>query len=276
MSVPKGKRKESKIEFYNNAYRLHENIVKYLINDFGLKKSSYDYQLFVNRSKMSPNDNEVFSEIVDKYGIEIESDYCRYIVFHYRDEIIALLDSMMTNITRGYSIYPNTEEDWNMKRRYQNQAITDLYAVKTKLTLALKELNANFNKYVPFIAMIDDEITALKQWRGDCNKERIKCMENDIVKRTKAEKGAADKLISEREAQKKANIAERVINLSQEINGNNYQIPKYLLNAAYNNYMYGNYQFTFDPYSNMITGCNNPIPCLLTLDQYGNCIGPVY
>lgn len=277
MSVPANKRSESKIAFYTDAYKIHNDVVKYLINDFGIKKSSYDYQIFESRIKMNEDDKESFKELVDKYGIEIESDYCRFIVYHYRDAIIGILDDFVDNVTLAYSIYPNTEEEWHMKRKYQNAAIGDLNLVKTKIQIVANELPVNFNKLPGFIAQIDKEIKNLKQWRGDCNKERMKCIENDTVRRVKAEKGAADKLIAERERERKENIADKVIKLSMEPHGNDYVIPKYIMNQAYQNYMYGDYQFTYNPISGMIETCSNFIPCLINIDpDTGNYTGPMY
>lgn len=275
MSVPKGKRGQSDIAFYTEAYKLHGDLVKYLLNDFGLKKSSYDYNIFASRVKFSKEDKAAFEEIVDKYGIEIESDYCRYIVYHYRDAIIILLDDMIDNVTRAYTIFPNTEADWEMKRRYQNQAIGDLNCVKTKLTIAIKELPVNFEKYVPFITSIDEELKRLKQWRGDCNKERHKCIENDIIKRAKAEKGAVEKLIDEKEKEQRTTIADRAINLSQEINSSTTTLPRNIMWYAYTNLTSGNYEFEMNS-NNRIIRSTNPIPCLLSLDQYGNNIGPIF
>ncbi len=273
MSVPKGKRTKSYIEFYTEAYKLHNDLLKYLLNDFGIKKSSYEYNIFMNRIKMSKEDGELFKEIVNKYGIEIESDYCMYIVFHYRDNIINLLDDMVDDITRAYSIFPNTEGDWEMKRRYQNQAINNLNVIKTKLTIVIKSLPVNFERYVSFVGLIDDEIKRLKQWRGDCNKERIKCMANDIIKRTKAEKEAVDKLIEEREKEKKTTIADRAINISKEITSETTSFPKNVMQYAYTNLVTGNYELEID--NNIVIKSSNPIPCLLNMDQYGNIIGPL-
>lgn len=274
MSVPKGKRNKSSIAFYTEAQKLCVDMIKFLLNDFGIKKSSYDYNIFVNRAKMSKEDQEEFTEIVEKYGIEIESDYCKFVLYHYRDKIINLLDDVLTDITLAYSIFPNTEGDWEMKRRYQNQAIGNLNDVKTKLTMALKLLPINFERYVPFIKLIDDEIVRIKQWRGDCNKERIRCMENDIIKHAKAEEGAADRLIAERKKEKEATIADRAINLSEEINSNTTTFPRNVMMYAYTNLITGNYEFEMNA-NNRIIGCSNPIPCLLTLDQYGNNTGPL-
>lgn len=274
MSVPKGKRNKSSIAFYTEAQKLCTDMIKFLLCDFGIKKSSYDYNVFANRAKMSKEDREEFNTIVEKYGIEIESDYCRFVLYHYRDNIIKLLDDIMSDITRAYSIFPNTEGDWEMKRRYQNQVIGNLNDLKTKLTTVLKLLPINFEKYVPFINLIDDEIVRVKQWRGDCNKERHRCIENDEVKRIKAEKGAIDKIIAERQKEKEATIAERAINISKEINSSTTTFPRSVMMHAYNNLITGNYEFEMND-NNRIIRCSNPIPCLLTLDQYGNNTGPL-
>lgn len=275
MSVPKGKRSMSEIAFYDEAYRLHSNIIRYLLNDFGIKKGSYDYHIFANRTKMSKEDKEKFGEIVEKYGIDVESDYVRYIIYHYRDIIIDLLDSMITNITRAYTIYPNTEEEWDMRRRYQNQAITDITSAKTQFTIAIKELPVNFEKYVPFVKQMDDEIAKLKQWRGDCNKQKIKCIENDIEKRLIAEKNVADAILENRSKQRQTTVADEVIRISNMNFNNNFKFPKFVMDQSYLNYVVGNYTLNFNDYGRIMNS-TNPIPCLLSIDQYGNSIAPVY
>lgn len=275
MSVAKGKRTLSEVAFYDNAYKLHMELTKYLLNDFGIKKSSYDYNIFMNRAKIAKDDKEKLMELFEKYGIEVESDYARYVVYHYRDAIINLLDSMIENISRAYTIFPNTEEDWNMKRRYQNQAIGDINVIKTKLLIASKALPVNFERYTPFVKQIDEEITKLKQWRGDCNKQRNKCMENDASKRAKAESKVAKKIIEDNLKQRESTVAEEVIKISKMNFDASYQFPRYIMNQSYLNYMTGNYTLNFNENGRIIDS-TNPIPGLLSLDQYGNSIAPVY
>lgn len=269
MSVPKNERTESKVAFFDNAYMLYDNIVKFLISDFGIKEYSRDAKVFCNRVKMADDDAAVFGDLVDRYHLDLESDYPRWLIEYYRTQILNHLSSTMTSMNLAFGLYPNSEDEWYMKRRYQNEAIGYWNCVKNTLTLALRVFPINLEKYTPYIMQIDEELKKIKVWRAGCNKTRQVCIMNDIAAYEKGEKAYRNKhhrQITKGE-QKPLGVYER-IELLKDPNSK-IEVDNEMLTVMYHNYL----AYNADP-----NAFNEPpmMPALLRLDEYGNVIGPMY
>ena len=269
MSVPKNERTESKFGFFENAMRLYTNITKYLISDFGIKDYSRDTKVFCGRVKMTDDDAMVFGDLVDRYHLDVESDYPRWLIEWYRTQILNHLCNTITSMSLAYGLYPNSEDEWHMKRRHQNDAIGYWNCVKNTLSLALGVFPINLEKYTPYISQIDDEIDKLRTWRADGNKTKQRCIMNDIAAFERGERAYINKHHKQltKGVQPALGVLERIEKLQDP--NSNIEVDKEMLDQMYINYIaYNANPAAFDTVPMM--------PALLQLDQYGNVIGPMY
>lgn len=138
MSVPKGKRNESKVEFDNTYYKIHKDAVKLCCSKFGATKEQIvEYNLYINA---------VISDILD--DVLLLGKYIR-----------------MAN-----SIYPKYEYELSERRLLQNKSIGMCFSILTKYQLVMEVLGTHENKYVNEINNLTHEINCLKKWRLSDNK----------------------------------------------------------------------------------------------------------
>ena len=188
MGVPKNKQKLSNISYFDHAYKMIEGITKYLLLDFGVTHTYNCLTVFIKKAKMDEKDGTLFEELVNKYHLETESSFPLWLILHYRDRILNIMDSILSHISAAYTMFPNSVYEFNIKRQHQSDAIYDCYELKHVLQLAINIFPADLKKYVPYITMIDDEIGYLKTWRKDyAAKNKKQCyMNDDNARRTAA------------------------------------------------------------------------------------------
>ena len=75
MSVPLGKRTESKLEFLHLMGKIQKNITLLLIRDLGIKPVQRKLKTFVRSAKMSQEDSNAFMELCSKYHIDVEAEW---------------------------------------------------------------------------------------------------------------------------------------------------------------------------------------------------------
>lgn len=175
MSVPVGKRTVSKLEFFHLAYKMNRDITLLLVRDFGVKSISRDLKTFTHAAKMSEEDREKFVELSSKYHIDVEADYPSWLIQHYREWILELLRSLISNITKANTIYPSPPDYdyWhNRRREYQKLAQADCYQILQTLQSICYILPVKKEKLMPYVEMADNEITALKNWQKTSNRQR--------------------------------------------------------------------------------------------------------
>lgn len=170
MSVPKGERTPSKMEFFNQAYKLNYMISNLLIKDFGIKSVTKDLRAFTYYAKMEVNDREIFTSLCNKYGINVEAEYPMWLMEYYRNWILKILQNMINNITQANTIYPTSVTEFEFRRRYQWQAIGNCYQLLQAMQIAIKALPVDVNKYMPYVEEIKKELKSLKQWKKSDNR----------------------------------------------------------------------------------------------------------
>lgn len=170
-SVPLSKRSKSKVEFFNQAYRISENITNLLLKDFGIKKHSKDLKTFSYKAKMSEEDRENFINLCNKYHIDVEADYPLWLIEYYRDWILSSLRELIRNITIANTIYPTTENEFFYRRRFQWNAIGNCFDLLQAMQIILRILHkADLEKYMPYVKQISDELESLKAWKKADNR----------------------------------------------------------------------------------------------------------
>ena len=77
---------------------------------------------------------------------------------------------MINNITQANTIYPKTESEYYLRREYLWRAIGNCYQLKQAMQAAVRNLPVKTEKYMPYIAAIEEEINLLRNWKKADNK----------------------------------------------------------------------------------------------------------
>jgi hypothetical protein len=151
MSVVKNKRSLSRLEFYNNARKLRNDLTNFLLRDFGVRNKVY---------RSVEEDNKV---------VTTTEQYPQWLVDYYRKSIISILNSLMTNIVAANSVYPINLDEVNYRRILQDKAIASCEQLFQELVYLSDVLPISLIKVEPYAETIDFEITLLKAWRKTTN-----------------------------------------------------------------------------------------------------------
>lgn len=151
MSVVKNKRSLSRLEFYNNARKLRNDLTNFLLRDFGVRNKVY---------RSIEEDNKV---------VTTTEQYPQWLVDYYRKSIISILNSLMTNIVAANSVYPINLDEVNYRRILQDKAIANCEQLFQELVYLSDVLPISLIKVEPYAETIDFEITLLKAWRKTTN-----------------------------------------------------------------------------------------------------------
>lgn len=138
MSVPKGERRESKVEFDNTYFKIFEDCVRLSVKGFGGRE-----------------------DLIKEYEPYVQT---------MQKEVITTVSEIGRNIRIANSIYPTCKAEYEIRRISQEKAIGLCYDLLTKYQLVMKILKVKDNKYVEEIKNIRHEINCLKSWRSSDNK----------------------------------------------------------------------------------------------------------
>ena len=72
------------------------------------------------------------------------------------------------------SIYPNSIEEYNLRREFQNRAIGLCFSLINELQYLLEVLNVDGDNYLNYYEMIREEVALIKGWRKSDNKFKKK------------------------------------------------------------------------------------------------------
>lgn len=133
MSVNKGDRRESKVEFDNTYFKVYDDCVRLIECSFGAK-----------------------GDIKEK-----KQGYIRAM----SDRILKSVCDMGTYIRIANSIYPQYQSELEERRIAQEKAIGLCFDVMTKYQLIMTELKVPDDKHTNEIKNLIHEINCLKKWR---------------------------------------------------------------------------------------------------------------
>ena len=117
MSVPKYKRKESKLQVFVNATRLRRAITQWCLRDFGIKSRVRKI------SNLFSAVEELFNKYPEMNDGRVLEDFPAWIVQKSKFALIDEVNSLCRNLTHANSIYPQCEKELTQRRLYINVAI---------------------------------------------------------------------------------------------------------------------------------------------------------
>ena len=147
MSVPKGKRSKSNVEFEMIYFKLADAI-----------DNLVEHEFFADG--LLAQKNKVFMEI-----------RCR--------SLERLTDELLYYIKIANSIYPMCMEEWEQRRVCMGKAIGVCFAILSHLQRIMTRLRIPDTRYVEDIKIIDKMINSLRAWRQSDYKRRNKFVEKN-------------------------------------------------------------------------------------------------
>ena len=80
-------------------YKVVEHITKFLLSDLGIKKTYRDLKVFAYKTHMDETDKEEFEHLVNKYDLELETDFPNWLMCYYRETLLTIMRDLINNIS---------------------------------------------------------------------------------------------------------------------------------------------------------------------------------
>lgn len=185
MSVPKGRRNLSDMEFFHVGLKIRKELTTLLLRDFGLKRKNWDVRILEKKYRMNDIDSIEFETLMQSYGIDhlILAEFPDWYLSKVRDKIYDKCDNLLDCIVKANSIYPVIEEEKIERRLLQDRAIGECYSLLHELQFIGDILPVNYERYIPYIELINKEINYLKGWRRHTNKMKLGNIKNKNVEK---------------------------------------------------------------------------------------------
>ena len=171
MSVPKGKRKESKFEAQHHFYRLRAEVTNLMLLDFGFSEEKY--RKHIERYRETHAQAENVDEVVARYQKKCDS-FKKWFIDRECDAVLEILRRIESEFTAGNSIYPSETPakvmEFCERRKHIDEAIAQCYVLKQELQYVISSLPVNINKYERLSVDIDKQIALYKGVRQSDNR----------------------------------------------------------------------------------------------------------
>ena len=171
MSVPKGKRKESRFEAQHHFYRLRADVTNLMLLDFGFSEEKY--RKHIERYQETHAQAENVDEVVARYQKKCDS-FKKWFIDRECDAVLDILRRIESEFTAGNSIYPSETPakvmEFCERRKHIDEAIAQCYVLKQELQYVISSLPVNINKYERLSVDIDKQIALYKGVRQSDNR----------------------------------------------------------------------------------------------------------
>ena len=171
MSVPKGKRQQSRFEAQHHFYKLRSEVTALVLNDFGFSEEKYRAKMEHYRAAHLHDAN--IADICARWERKNES-FKRWYVDEEGRAVIDLMRDIEREFTVGNSIYPSETPakmlEFLTRRWHMNRAIGLCYSLKQELNYVIRTLPVDINKFERFAVLIDEQIALMKGVRQADNR----------------------------------------------------------------------------------------------------------
>ena len=171
MSVPLGKRKQSRFEAQHQFYHLRSEVTNLMLRDFGFSYEKYCAQIEKYRQQHSKDNN--VDAIVARWQQKADAFY-KWFIDAECDAVLKILRDIESEFTFGNSIYPGETPakvaEFCERRRHMDAAIANCYVLKQEINYIIRTLPVDLNKYKRFAEMIDQQIALYKGVRQSDNR----------------------------------------------------------------------------------------------------------
>lgn len=174
MSVPAGRRKQSKFEAPHQFFKLRAAVTELMLLDFGFSEKKYRERIDKYKRDHASADN--VDEVVARYEKKLDS-FNRWFIDSECSAILDLIRQIGTEFTVANSIYPSytpaREDEIRERRIHLDLAIAKCYALKQEINYVIGVLPVDMNKYERFDELINRQIALFKGVR-EADKRFIK------------------------------------------------------------------------------------------------------
>jgi hypothetical protein len=171
MSVPKGRRQESRFEAQHNFYKVRAEVTALVLNDFGFSEEKYRKKMEKYRAAHAKDPN--INDIVARWERKNES-FKKWFIDEEARAIIDIMREIEKEFTVGNSIFPSETPskvvEFLIRRQHVNRAIGLCYALKQEIHYVIRTLPVDINKFERFAEMIDRQIALYKGVRQADNR----------------------------------------------------------------------------------------------------------
>lgn len=171
MSVPAGKRKQSRFEAQHQFYRLRDEVTKLSMNQFGFSYEKHLKQ--IDKYKEAHKSAENVDDVVERWRAKTEAFY-KFFIPEERRVILEILRNIETEFTFGNSIYPSETPakvaEFCERRKHIDAAIAGCYVLKQELNYIIRVLPVDLNKFTRFAEAIDKQVALYKGVRTADNR----------------------------------------------------------------------------------------------------------
>jgi len=171
MSVPAGKRKQSKFEAWHHFYKLRKEVTELLLLDFGFSYEKYERKIekFRNDHRTAQNVDEVTARWKAK-----ADGFIKWYIDEECTAIMALIREIQKEFTIANSIFPSDTDarivECCERRKHLNNAIGLCFALKQEIQAVIDALPVDINKYKRFSDLADEQIALFKGIRKADNR----------------------------------------------------------------------------------------------------------
>ena len=171
MSVPKGRRQESRFEAQHNFYKVRAEVTALVLNDFGFSEEKYRKKMEKYRRDHAKDAN--IDDIVAR-GERKNESFKKWFIDEEARAIIDIMREIEKEFTVGNSIFPSETPskviEFLIRRQHVNRAIGLCFALKQEIHYVIRTLPVDINKYERFAEMIDRQIALYKGVRQADNR----------------------------------------------------------------------------------------------------------
>ena len=171
MSVPVGRRKQSRFEAQHQFYKLRTEVTNLMLNDFGFSIEKYEKQ--IERYRQAHEKASNIDEIVQRWTKKCES-FNRWFIDKECDAVLSILRDIESEFTFGNSIYPSQTPakimEFCERRKHIDNAIAKCYVLKQELNYIIRTLPVDLNKFARFSELIDKQVALYKGVRQADNR----------------------------------------------------------------------------------------------------------
>lgn len=174
MSVLKNLRTLSTMEYYKLAIFIRRDLTQIMLRDFGTRRNLRTIHHVIK--DISDEDQKLIDGVFEKYGKatgrQFESEMPEWFITSEQKYISRHLWDLITYITEANSIYPLIPSEWDLRRQYQDKAISCCYGLYQELQYVQSIFPQDLIKLAPVLDNLEREVHLLKGWRQSDNKRR--------------------------------------------------------------------------------------------------------
>ena len=171
MSVPKGKRKQSRFEAQHRFFILRQEVTKLIMNSFRFSKEKYEKQ--IERYRQTHMSAPNVDEVVERWKRKCEEFYRIFIPEEQR-VVLEILRKIESEFYFGNYIYTTETHakimEFCERRKHIDNAIAECFVLKQELNYIIRTLPVDLNKFARFTEAIDMQVSLYKGVRQADNR----------------------------------------------------------------------------------------------------------